>query len=64
MLELPPLVMAVVVALLSGGVSGLIAWGGVKRDLFWLSRGVTEAKEAAADAHHRIDAMQGRAGRR
>ena len=63
MFELPPLLMAVIVALLSGGVSGLIAWGGVKRDLFWLSRGVTEAKESAADAHHRIDAMQGRARR-
>jgi hypothetical protein len=42
-------------AVVAGLVTGLIAWGGMRRDMFWLTREVKEAKGIGERAHARID---------
>jgi len=46
---------ALFISILTGLVCGLVAWGGIKRDVFWLGERVKEAKETATRAHMRID---------
>lgn len=48
---------ALLVAVGSGAVSGLISWGGIRADLRSLREGLSEAKEIGNNAHRRVDQM-------
>ncbi|BBF85388.1 hypothetical protein DLM_1772 [Aquitalea magnusonii] len=45
--------------LLTGVVSGLVAWGGVRVELRWIRQDTNRAQKDADRAHRRIDRLQG-----
>jgi hypothetical protein len=57
-----PVVEALAVALLSGIVSGLIAWGGLRVELRYHRRDIDRAHERADDLDERLRVLERGAG--
>jgi hypothetical protein len=48
---------AILSALISGAVAGLVAWGGVKVELRWLRRDVDDTRKLANDVSKRVSVL-------